>query len=232
MSFPMSRERVAQTVEGLLPRLRQRLGERAVATLAVREQHSHGEGVPDASLPDAVVFPLDNDEVAFVARLCFEARVPLIPFGTGTSLEGHVVAVHGGICVDLSRMDRVLDVSAEALDCRVQAGVMREQLNAEVRGQGLFFPIDPGANASLGGMASTRASGTAAVRYGTMRDAALGLTVVTADGRIVRTGTRARKTAAGLDLTRLFVGSEGILGFITELQLKLWGLPEVVQAAV
>ena len=232
MSFPMSRERVAQTVEGLLPRLRQRLGERAVAALAVREQHSHGEGVPDASLPDAVVFPLDNDEVAFVARLCFDARVPLIPFGTGTSLEGHVVAVHGGICVDLSRMDRVLDVSAEALDCRVQAGVMREQLNAEVRGQGLFFPIDPGANASLGGMASTRASGTAAVRYGTMRDAALGLTVVTADGRIVRTGTRARKTAAGLDLTRLFVGSEGILGFITELQLKLWGLPEVVQAAV
>src|SRR2546427_3558163 len=232
MSFPMSPERVAQTVEGLLPRLRQRLGERAVAALAVREQHSHGEGVPDASLPDAVVFPLDNDEVAFVARLCFDARVPLIPFGTGTSLEGHVVAVHGGICVDLSRMDRVLDVSAEALDCRVQAGVMREQLNAEVRGQGLFFPIDPGANASLGGMASTRASGTAAVRYGTMRDAALGLTVGTADGRIVRTGTRARKTAAGLDLTRLFVGSEGILGFITELQLKLWGLPEVVQAAV
>src|SRR5207249_78809 len=155
MSLPTSREQVAQAVEGLLPRLRERLGERAVTALAVREHHSHGEGLPDASLPDAVVFPLDNEEVAFAARLCFDARVPLIPFGTGTSLEGHVVAVHGGVCVDLSRMDRVLDVSPAALDCRVQAGVTREQLNAELRSQGLIFPIDPGANASLGGMAST-----------------------------------------------------------------------------
>jgi D-lactate dehydrogenase (cytochrome) len=232
MSFAKSREEVARDVEAMLPRLRERFADRVSTATAVREHHSHGEAVPDASLPDAVVFPLDNDEVAFIARCCFDAHVPLIPFGTGTSLEGQVVAVHGGVCVDLSRLDRVLEVSPEALDCRVQAGVTREQLNAQIRSQGLFFPIDPGANASLGGMAATRASGTAAVRYGTMRDAVLGLTVVTADGRIVRTGTRARKTAAGLDLTRLFVGSEGILGLVTELQLRLWGLPEVVQAAV
>lgn len=232
MSFPKTRQQVALAARSLLPRLRERFGDRVSVIRAVLEQHSHGEGIPDAGEPDAVVFPLDNEEVAFVARSCFEARVPLIPFGTGTSLEGHVVAVHGGICVDLSRMDQVLDVQAEALDCRVQAGVTREQLNAHIRSHGLFFPIDPGANASLGGMASTRASGTAAVRYGTMRDAVLGLTVVMGDGRIVRTGTRARKTAAGLDLTRLFVGSEGILGLITEVQLRLWGLPETVQAAV
>jgi D-lactate dehydrogenase (cytochrome) len=232
VSFPKSREQVTHDVEALLPRLRERFGDRVSVAQAVREQHSHGEGIPDARQPDAVIFPQDNDEVAFIAGGCFEARVPLIPFGTGTSLEGQVVAVHGGICVDLSRMDQVLDVQPEAMDCRVQAGVKRQQLNAHIRSHGLFFPIDPGANASLGGMASTRASGTAAVRYGTMRDAVLGLTVVTADGRIVRTGTRARKTAAGLDLTRLFIGSEGILGLITEVQLRLWGLPETVQAAV
>ena len=185
MTYPLSREQVAHAVQTLLPRLRQRMGERVVTSLAVREHHGRGEGVPDASAPDAVVFPLDNDEVAFVARACFETRVPIIPFGTGTSLEGHVVAVHGGVCVDLSRMDRVLEVAPDALDCRVQAGVTREQLNVQLRSHALFFPIDPGANASLGGMASTRASGTAAVRYGTMREAVLGLTVVTADGRIV-----------------------------------------------
>ncbi len=232
MSFPLDRETVARRVESLLPALRERLGERVSTSLALREQHSHGEGVPDASLPDAVVHPLDNEEVAFVVRHCAQAQVPVIPFGTGTSLEGHVIAVHGGISLDVSRMNRVLEVSADALDCRVQAGVTREQLNTQLRDLGLFFPIDPGANASIGGMASTRASGTAAVRYGTMRDAVLGLTVVTADGRIVRTGTRARKSASGLDLTRLFIGSEGILGVITEVQLKLYGLPEVVRAAV
>ncbi|MFL6807527.1 MAG: FAD-binding oxidoreductase, partial [Bradyrhizobium canariense] len=218
-------------MQRLLPQLRNRLGDRLSQVQAVREQHSHGEGVPDAALPDAVAFPIDNDEVAFVARCCFDAGVPMVPFGTGTSLEAHVAAVAGGVCVDLSRMDKVLEIDSDALDCRVQAGVTREQLNAAVRDQGLFFPIDPGANASLGGMAATRASGTAAVRYGTMRDAVLGLTVIMPDGRIVRTGTRARKTAAGLDLTRLFIGSEGVLGFITELQLKLWGLPETVKAA-
>lgn len=227
----MNPETTAAAVQQLAPRLAERLGERLSITTAAREQHSHGEGVPDAALPDAVVYPANNDEVSFVARSCYEAGVPMVPFGTGTSLEGHVVAVDGGICVDLSRMDRVLQIDADALDCRVQAGVTREALNAAVRNQGLFFPIDPGANASLGGMAATRASGTAAVRYGTMRDAVLGLTVVTPDGRIVRTGTRARKTAAGFDLTRLYIGSEGMLGFITELQLKLWGLPESVKAA-
>jgi D-lactate dehydrogenase (cytochrome) len=227
----MHRATTAAAVQDLLPRLAERLGERLVTTNAVREQHSHGEGVRDAGMPDAVVFPRDNDEVSFILRHCHDAGVPIVPFGTGTSLEGHVAAVHGGITVDLSRMDQVLTVDADALDCRVQAGVTREALNAAVRSEGLFFPIDPGANASLGGMAATRASGTAAVRYGTMRDAVLGLTVVMADGRIVRTGTRARKTAAGFDLTRLFIGSEGMLGVITELQLKLWGLPETVKAA-
>ena len=215
-----------------MPVLRARLGDRVTTALSVREHHGTSEGVPVDARPDAVVFAMSNEDVAFVARSCYEASVPMIPFGAGTSLEGHVAAIHGGISVDVSRMDRVLDVSADSLDCRVQAGVTRMQLNEHLRGEGLFFPIDPGANASLGGMAATRASGTAAVRYGTMREAVLGLTAVTADGRIVKMGTRARKTAAGLDLTRLFVGSEGVLGFITEVQLKLWGLPETVKAAV
>ena len=232
MSFTTSPSEVTAACQMLLPILRERLGERVTASPAERDHHSHGEGVPDAFLPDLVVFVLDNEELAFVVRQCYRLRVPLIPFGAGTSLEGHVAAVHGGVCVDLSRMNAILAISADSLDCRVQAGVTREQLNAELRSHGLFFPIDPGANASLGGMAATRASGTAAVRYGTMRDAVLGLTVITADGNIVRTGTRARKTAAGLDLTRLFIGSEGILGFITEIQLRLWGQPETVRAAV
>jgi|LauGreSuBDMM15SN_2_FD.fasta_scaffold02410_1 D-lactate dehydrogenase (cytochrome) len=231
-TIEFSRDIVADRVQKLMPRLRERFQERISTVLAVRDQHSRGEGVPDAGLPDAVVYALDNAEVAFVLQQCFEAVIPVVPFGTGTSLEGHVAAVHGGICLDLSRMNRVLEVSPEALDCRVEAGVTREQLNAQLREVGLFFPIDPGANASLGGMASTRASGTTAVRYGTMREVVMGLTVVTSDGRIVRTGTRARKTAAGLDLTRLFVGSEGTLGVITEVQLRLFGLPEVVKAAV
>jgi D-lactate dehydrogenase (cytochrome) len=227
------RAETARRVESLLPTLRERFGDRLGTSTAILDHHAGGaEGVPISSRPDAVVFALDNDEVAFVARHCFDFGVPLIPYGTGTSLESHVVAVYGGISLDLSRMDKVLTISQDSLDCRVQSGVTRLQLNAAVRDQGLFFPIDPGADASLGGMAATRASGTAAVRYGTMRDAVLGLTVVTADGRIVRTGTRARKTAAGLDLTRLFVGSEGVLGIITEVQLRLWALPETVQAAV
>ena len=227
-----SRDAVAIRVQAVLPALSERLGERVATGLAVREQHAHGEGVPDASLPDAVVFAANEEEVAFVLSTCSRERIPVIPFGSGSSLEGQVIAVHGGISLDVSRMDRILTVSADALDCRVQTGVTREQLNAQLRSQGLFFPIDPGANASLGGMAATRASGTAAVRYGTMREAVLGLTVVTPDGRIVRTGTRARKTAAGLDLTRLYIGSEGTLGVITEVQLRLFGLPEVVRAAV
>jgi D-lactate dehydrogenase (cytochrome) len=213
-------------------RLHPRLGMRITRSAALRDQHSRGEGVPDVGLPDLVAFPLDNQDVAAIAAACTEFRLPIIPFGTGTSLEGHVAALQGGVCVDLSRMDRILSISAEAMDCRVQAGVTRETLNASLRSSGLFFPVDPGADASLGGMAATRASGTAAVRYGTMRENVLGLTVVTPDGRIITTGTRARKSASGLDLTRLYVGSEGVLGLITEVQLKLYGLPEATVAAV
>lgn len=216
----------------VVARLAARFGERAVTTLAIRDQHSHGEGMADAGLPDAVVFPHTNDEVVEVVGLCAAARVPVIPFGVGTSVEGHVAAIYGGVCVDLSQMAGVLEVNVADLDCRVQAGVTREQLNAELRSTGLFFPIDPGANATLGGMAATRASGTNAVRYGTMRDNVLGLTVVTPEGRLIRTGSRARKSAAGYDLTRLYVGAEGTLGIITEIQLRLYGVPESIVAAV
>ena len=219
-------------IEALTRRLRDDYGDRTVTAQAVREQHSHGEGLADAALPDVVVFPHTNDEVAAIVRLCHAARIPIIAFGVGTSLEGHVAALYGGVCLDLSQMKGVLEVNDADLDCRVQAGVTREQLNAELKGTGLFFPIDPGANATIGGMASTRASGTNAVRYGTMRENVLGLTVVTADGRIVKTGGRARKSSAGYDLTRLLVGSEGTLGIITEVQLRLYGLPEAISAAV
>src|SRR5437870_10136782 len=221
-----------QSVAELVQRLSAEYGERAVTTRAIRDQHSHGEGLADAGLPDVVVYPNTNEEVAAIVRLCHFARVPVIAFGVGTSLEGHVAALYGGVCMDLSQMNGVLEVNAQDLDCRVQAGVTREQLNAELKGTGLFFPIDPGANATIGGMAATRASGTNAVRYGTMRENVLGLTVVTADGRIVKTGGRARKSSAGYDLTRLFVGAEGTLGVITEIQLRLYGLPEAISAAV
>ncbi|MDQ6916645.1 MAG: FAD-binding protein [Pseudomonadota bacterium] len=224
--------REPQIVAELVTRLSGDFGDRAVTAHAVREHHSHGEGLADAGMPDVVVFPHSNEEVAAIVRLCHVARVPVIAFGVGTSLEGHVAALYGGVCVDLSQMNRLLQVNAEDLDCRVQAGVTREQLNAELKGTGLFFPIDPGANATIGGMAATRASGTNAVRYGTMRENVLGLTVVTADGRIVKTGGRARKSSAGYDLTRLFVGAEGTLGVITEIQLRLYGVPEAIQAAV
>jgi D-lactate dehydrogenase (cytochrome) len=222
----------AGTVADLVRTLRGDYGERAVTAQAVREHHGHGEGVVDAALPDVVVFPESNDEVAAIVRLCCLARVPVIPFGVGTSIEGHVAALYGGVCIDLSRMNRMLEVNAADLDCRVQAGITREQVNAELKGTGLFFPIDPGADATIGGMASTRASGTNAVRYGTMRENVLGLTVVTAEGRVIRTGGRARKSSAGYDLTRLFVGAEGTLGVITEIQLRLYGVPEAVAAAV
>ncbi len=212
-----------------LQALRQHFGDRCSTAASVREQHGRGESVYDAQPPEAVVFCESNDDVVFVVKLANEHAVPVIPFGVGSSLEGHLLAVQGGVSVDLSRMTKILSVNAEDLTVTVQAGVTREQLNREIKDTGLFFPIDPGANASLGGMA---ASGTNAVRYGTMRENVLGLTVVTAAGEVVQTGTRAKKSSAGYDLTRLFVGSEGTLGVMTEVTLKLFPLPEAVSAAV
>src|SRR5947208_91594 len=233
MTAPLHHTRPdARAITDLVTLLRADYGERAITARAIREGHSHGDGLAEAALPDVVVFPTTNEEVAAIVRLCYAARVPVIAFGVGTSLEGHVAALSGGVCIDLSKMDKMLEVNVEDLDCRVQAGVTREQVNAELKGTGLFFPIDPGANATIGGMAATRASGTNAVRYGTMRDNVLGLTVVTPEGQIIRTGGRARKSSAGYDLTRLYVGAEGTLGIITEIQLRLYGVPEAMSAAV
>ena len=212
--------------------LRGVLGDRVSTSESVREHHSHGESWHAPGLPDAVVFPQSTEEVAAIVKICAGQRTPIVPFGMGSSLEGHVNAIHGGVSIDLTRMTRVLRLSPEDLDITVEAGLTRLKLDAHLKNTGLMFPIDPGADATLGGMAATRASGTTAVRYGTMRDNVLGLTVVLADGRVIKTGGRARKSSSGYDLTRLFVGSEGTLGVITELTLRLYGRPEAVRAAV
>ncbi|MGB3387507.1 MAG: FAD-linked oxidase C-terminal domain-containing protein [Pseudaminobacter sp.] len=212
--------------------LKQRFGERFQTGHSIREQHAHTTTYIPTQMPDGVAFPETTEEVQEIVRACAEHRVPVVAFGTGTSLEGQVNAPGGGISLDMSRMNRVLSVNAEDLDVTIEPGLTREELNAYLRDTGLFFPIDPGANASLGGMAATRASGTNAVRYGTMRDNVLALTAVMADGRAITTAKRAKKSAAGYDLTRLLVGSEGTLGIITSLTLKLYGIPQAISGGV
>ena len=219
-------------VETVIEALRDALGERLTTNAGLREHHSHGQDTQPPALPDAVAFVETTEEAAKVLSLCHAQGVPVVPWGAGTSLEGHVTPVRGGITLDLSRMTRIIEVSQPDMDCRVEAGVTRDQLNAHLRDQGLFFPVDPGtALCTLGGMCATRASGTNAVRYGTMRENALGLTVALADGRVIRTGGRVRKSSTGYDLTRLFIGSEGTLGVITEIQLRLHGIPEATSSA-
>jgi D-lactate dehydrogenase (cytochrome) len=218
--------------QAMLDALKARFGERCSTAQAVREQHGRDESPFDVPPPDAVVFAHSTEEVAYAVRLADEHRVPVIPYGAGSSLEGHLLAVQGGISIDVSAMNQIVAVHAEDLTVTVQAGVTRKQLNEAIRHTGLFFPIDPGADASIGGMTATRASGTNAVRYGTMRENVLALTVVAANGELLRLGTRAKKSSAGYDLTRLFVGSEGTLGVITEVTLKLYPQPESVMAAV
>ncbi|NYT57334.1 FAD-binding protein [Alcaligenaceae bacterium] len=218
--------------DGFLESLAARFGDRFSTAHAVREHHGRDESPYPPMLPDGVVFAGSTEEVAWVARHCHTHKVPLIPYGAGSSLEGHLLAVQGGISLDLSGMNQLVSVNPEDFTVTVQAGVTRKQLNEEIRDTGLFFPIDPGADASLGGMAATRASGTNAVRYGTMRENVMSLKVVTADGRIIETANRARKSSAGYDLTRIFVGSEGTLGIITEVTVRLYPQPEAISAAI
>src|SRR6478672_7586949 len=219
-------------VEQAIRELKAHLGTRASDAEAVREHHSHGESYHTPAPPDAVCFPISTAEVAAIATIAAEYNLPIVPFGAGSSLEGHVNAIHGGITIDARDLNRVVRVSVEDLDATVEAGVTRLQLNKALRNTGLMFPVDPGADATLGGMTATRASGTTAVRYGTMRENVLAVTAVLADGRVIHTGTRARKSAAGYDLTRLFVGSEGTLGVITDVTIRLHPVPEAVAAAV
>jgi D-lactate dehydrogenase (cytochrome) len=221
-----------EAVEAVTQALAARFGNRLVTSLAVRQQHGHTLTWIANQAPDAVVFPQSTEEVSEIVKLCAAHGVPVIAFGTGTSLEGHVNAPFGGVSIDMSQMKRIVAVHAEDLDVVVEPGVTRKELNEHLRDQGLMFPIDPGADASIGGMTATRASGTNAVRYGTMKDNVLSLKAVMADGSVVTTATRARKTSAGYDLTRLLVGSEGTLGIITEITLKLHGIPEAIAAGV
>ncbi len=230
--WPASQAAAVRTVPDVMREaLLDRFGERCSSFKAVREQHGRDESPLDAPPPELVVFCESTDDVASVLALADRYGVPVIPFGAGSSLEGHLLAVHGGISLDLGRMRSIVALHPEDLTVTVQAGVTRMQLNDEIRHSGLFFPIDPGADATLGGMSATRASGTNAVRYGTMRENVLGLTVVTAQGEVIRTGTRARKSSAGYDLTRLMIGSEGTLGVMTEITVKLYPLPEAICAA-
>jgi D-lactate dehydrogenase (cytochrome) len=232
LAAPLVPPRDPQAVATVLAALAAQFGNRLVTSQAVREQHGNTLTWVTNQPPDAVVFPQTTEDVREIVRLCAKHKVPVIPYGTGTSLEGQLNAPAGGISIDFRDMNRVLSVQAEDLTCVIEPGVTRKALNEHLRDQGVFFPIDPGADASLGGMAATRASGTNAVRYGTMKDNVLALKVVTANGEVMRTATRAKKSASGYDLTRLIVGSEGTLGVITELTLKLAGIPEAIASGI
>lgn len=221
-----------QSIDQAVAILKQKFGDRLSQSESVRSHHSHTTSRIPQQLPDAVIFAQSAEDVSDVISVCHDTGCPVIAFGVGSSLEGHVNAPYGGICIDMNGMDKILQVNSEDMDVVIQPGVTREALNEHLRDTGLFFPIDPGANASLGGMAATRASGTNAVRYGTMKDNILALEAVLPDGRIIRTGGRARKSSAGYDLTRLLIGSEGTLGVITELTLKLQGIPEMIAGGI
>jgi D-lactate dehydrogenase (cytochrome) len=216
----------------LLQILSNRFQERCTTSQSVRDRHGRDDSPYDTTPPDCVVFPATSEEVADLVRMCAEHRVPVIAYGAGTSIEGHIMAIEGGVTIDLCRMNKVIAVNVEDLTVTVEAAVTRKQLNAKIKDTGLFFPVDPGADATLGGMAATRASGSNAVRYGTMRENVVGLKVVTADGEVIRTARRAKKSSAGYDLTRIFVGSEGTLGIITEVTVRLYPQPEDMSAAV